>query len=210
MSQALPEPPTLDRRAQILEAAVICFAKRGFHQASMHDISAEAGISVGLIYRYFQNKEAVIAAMAERHKKEISDLLERARQAPSLLESLETLFTAHCCEDSPRVISAFVVDLYAEASRNPQMADLVRDVLHTAMNGVIDVIARSPEVRNDAHNLTPTQMAELIFAAARGMLMFDILQPQEMTAAERRERQLQVVRNLWRLMFKSEDKPAYA
>jgi len=210
MSQTLAEPPTLDRRAQILEAAVICFAKRGFHQASMHDISAEAGISVGLIYRYFQNKEAVIAAMAERHKKEISDLLERARQAPSLLESLETLFTAHCCEDSPKVISAFVVDFYAEASRNPQMADLVRDVLHTAMNGVIEVIARSPEVRNDAHNLTPTQMAELIFAAARGMLMFDILQPQEMTAAERRERQLQVVRNLWRLMFKSEDKPAYA
>ena len=48
----------LDRPAQILDAAVVCFAKRGFHQASMHDISAEAGISVGLIYRYFQNKEA--------------------------------------------------------------------------------------------------------------------------------------------------------
>jgi len=64
MSQALAEPTTLDRRTQILEAAVVCFAKRGFHQASMHDISAEAGISVGLIYRYFQNKEAVIAAMA--------------------------------------------------------------------------------------------------------------------------------------------------
>lgn len=210
MAQALTEPVTLDRRTQILEAAVVCFAKHGFHQASMHDISAEAGISVGLIYRYFQNKEAVIAAMADRHKQEIHGLVERARQAPSLLEALEILFTAHCCEDSPRVISAFVVDLYAEASRNPQMADLVRDVLQTAMNGVIDVIARSPEVKNATHNLTPTQMAELIFAAARGMLMFDILQPQEMTAAERRERQLQVVRNLWRFMFKSEDERAYA
>src|SRR2546423_10154634 len=150
MSQTLSEPTTHDRRTQILEAAVVCFAKHGFHQASMHDISAEAGISVGLIYRYFQNKEAVIAAMADRHKKEINELVERARQAPSLLEALETLFTAHCCEDSPRVISAFVVDLYAEASRNPQMADLVRDVLQTAMAGVIDVIARSPEVKNNA------------------------------------------------------------
>src|SRR3989449_11062239 len=107
----------LDRPTQILDAAVVCFAKRGFHQASMHDISAEAGISVGLIYRYFANKEAVIAAMADRHKKEIHDVLERARQAPSLLESLEILFTAHCCENSPKVQSAFVVDLYAEASR---------------------------------------------------------------------------------------------
>ena len=102
------------------DAAIVCFAKRGFHQASMHDISAEAGISVGLIYRYFENKEAVISAMADQHKAEIQDVLERARQAPSLLESLEILFTAHCCENSPKVQSAFVVDLYAEASRNPR------------------------------------------------------------------------------------------
>src|SRR2546421_7901322 len=137
--------PTLDRRTQILEAAMVCFAKRGFHQASMHDISAEAGISVGLIYRYFANKEAVISAMADRHKKEIGAMLERARQAPTLLESLEILFTAHCCENSPQVQSAFVVDLYAEASRNPEVADLVRDVLNAAMDGVTDLIAKSPE-----------------------------------------------------------------
>src|SRR5207253_2045532 len=71
-SMSLPQSDSgLDRRTQILDAAVVCFAKRGFHQASMHDISAEAGISVGLIYRYFQNKEAVISAMADRHKQEI-------------------------------------------------------------------------------------------------------------------------------------------
>ena len=210
MSQAIAEPATLDRRTQILEAAVVCFAKHGFHQASMHDISAEAGISVGLIYRYFQNKEAVIAAMADRHKKEISDLLERAGQAPTLLESLEILFTAHCAEKEPRVLSAFVVDLYAEASRNPAVADLVRDVLNTAMDGVTKLIARSPEGQHAANGQTPRELAELIFAVARGMLMLDILQPQEMTAAERRARQLGVTRRLWRLLFKPETESAYA
>jgi TetR/AcrR family transcriptional repressor of uid operon len=203
--------PSPDRRTQILEAAMVCFAKRGFHQASMHDISAEAGISVGLIYRYFENKEAVIEAMADRHKKEIQGVLERARQAPSLLESLEILFTAHCCENSPKVQSAFVVDLYAEASRNPQVADLVRDVLQTAMDGVTDLIARSPEAKNGStHGLEPHELSELIFAVARGMLMRDVLQPQEMTAAERRARQLEVTRRLWRLLFKTESEPAYA
>jgi TetR/AcrR family transcriptional repressor of uid operon len=201
---------TLDRRTQILDAALVCFAKRGFHQASMHDISAEAGISVGLIYRYFENKDAVISAMADRHKKEISEVLERARQAPSLLESLEILFTAHCCEDAPQVVSAFVVDLYAEASRNPHVADLVRDVLQTAMDGVTDLIARSPEAESATHGLEPYELAELIFAVSRGMLMRDVLQPQEMTAAERRTRQLEVTRRLWRLLFKKEGEPAYA
>ena len=209
MSQAQIDS-TLDRHTQILDAALVCFAKRGFHQASMHDISAEAGISVGLIYRYFENKDAVISAMADRHKKEIHEVLERAQQAPTLLESLEILFTAHCCEDAPQVVSAFVVDLYAEASRNQRVAELVRDVLQTAMDGVTDLIARSPEAESAAHGLKPHEQAELIFAVSRGMLMRDVLQPQEMTAAERRTRQLEVTRRLWSLLFKSENVPAYA
>src|SRR5881392_4197913 len=202
--------PSLDRRTQILDAALVCFAKRGFHQASMHDISAEAGISVGLIYRYFENKDAVISAMADRHKQEIHEVLERAHQAPTLLESLEILFTAHCCENEPRVVSAFVVDLYAEASRNPHIADLVRDVLQTAMNGVRDLIARAPDVQNTGNKLTPADLAELIFAVARGMLMLDVLRPHEMTATDRRTRQLEVTRRLWGLLFKPQGELAYA
>ena len=209
----MPQPQTdsiPDRRSQILDAALICFAKRGFHQTSMHDISAEAGISVGLIYRYFENKEAVISAMADRHKKEISEVLYRAKQAPTLLESLEILFTAHCCEEATRVVSAFVVDLYAEASRNPRVADLVRDVLQTAMDGVTELISRAPEAKTATRGLSPTEMAELIFAVARGMLMLDVLRPQEMTAKERRERQLHVTRRLWSLLFSPEGEFAYA
>ena len=207
MSSVLKEN-SQDRRSQILDAAIICFAKRGFHPTSMHDISAEAGISVGLIYRYFENKEAVIATMAERHKNQIQDLLQQAAQAPSLLESLEILFTAHCCEE-PKLQSAFVVDLYAEAARNPKVAALVLDVVDTAMSGVTDLIARSPEGQAST-GLTPNELSELIFAVARGMLMRDVLQPSEMTAAERRERQLQVARRLWRILFKMETEPAYA
>lgn len=197
--------PSLDRRAQILDAAIGCFVKRGFHQTSMHDISAEAGISVGLIYRYFENKEAVIAAMADRHKRHIQELLEQAQGAPTLLEALEILFTAHCCEESPNVQSTFVIDLYAQASRNPQIADIVRDVLGTSMDGLTSLIAQSAEAKTPAaHGLKPDELSELIFAVARGMLMFDILQPQEVTAAERRTRQLEVTRRLWRLLFKTE------
>jgi hypothetical protein len=72
------------------------------------------------------------------------------------------------------------------------------------MAGVTDLIARSPEAKqNGAHGLKPNELSELIFAVARGMLMFDVLQPVEMTAAERRARQLEVTRRLWRLLFNS-------
>src|SRR5262249_17856082 len=199
-----------DRPSQILDAAVICFAKRGFHQTSMHDISAEPGIRDGLIYRYLKKKEGFIPAMADRHKREISEVLQRAKRASTLLESLEILFTAHCCEEETRVVSAFVVDLYAEASRNPRVADLVRDVLQTAMAGVTELISRAPEAQSTTRGLPPIELPELILPVARGMLMLDVLRPQEMTAKERRERQLQVTRRLWRLLFKPEAELAYA
>jgi TetR/AcrR family transcriptional regulator, repressor for uid operon len=203
----LDSPP--DRREQILRAAMICFAKRGFHQASMHDISAEAGISVGLIYRYFENKDAVISAMADEHKREIHEVLERARLAPTLVEAFEIIFTWDCSENSPQVLSAFVVDLFAEAGRNPRVADLVRDVARIAMEGVTDLIARSPEAAHLPYDLQPRDIAEMIFAVNDGMLMRDVLTPNR-TGAERRERQIQFARNLWRLLFSTKPEPALA
>jgi AcrR family transcriptional regulator len=202
--------PAPDRREQILNAAMICFARRGFHQTSMHHISGEAGISVGLIYRYFENKDAVISAMADNHKSEIQQVLERARGAETLLAALEILFTAHCCENEPQVTAAFVVDLFAEASRNPRVAELVRDVTKTVMDGVTDLIARATESKNATHDLTPRQLTELIFAVSDGMLMREVLNVSTATDSERRERQLEVARRLWRLLFKSESAPVYA
>jgi len=145
--------------------------------------------------------------MADRHKGEIQGILERARQASGLLESLEVLFTAHCGEAEPQVVSAFVVDLFAEAGRNPHVAELVRDVCETSMNGVTDLIAQSPEAKTT--NLTPREMAELVFAVNDGMLMRNVLKI-GLNHQERREQQLKVARNLWRLLFKKQSEPAYA
>ena len=87
------------------------------------------------------------------------------------------------------------------------MAELVRDVCQTSMDGVTDLIARSPEGK--ASDLTPREMAELIFAVNDGMLLRGVLRIGR-TAAESREHQLEVVRNLWRIMFKTEGERAYA
>jgi TetR/AcrR family transcriptional repressor of uid operon len=199
----------VDRREQIMHAAMACFAKQGFHQATMHDISAEAGISVGLIYRYFANKDAVISAMAEEHKAEVHQWLERARQAPTLLEAIEILFTSYCCENTPQVVSAFVVDLFAEASRHPRLADLVRDVSQTATDGLTDLIARSPELRHAEHDMNPRELAELLFALNDGMLMRHVLTANP-EPVEIRQRQLQIARRLWRVLFTPTAEPALA
>ena len=54
-----------DRREQIMEAALRVFAKKGFAEASNRDIAREAGITPGLIYHYFESKEALLKAILE-------------------------------------------------------------------------------------------------------------------------------------------------
>jgi AcrR family transcriptional regulator len=52
------------RRGEIVAAARRCFSRDGFHQTSMPDIAAEAGLSVGAPYRYFASKEELILEIA--------------------------------------------------------------------------------------------------------------------------------------------------
>ncbi|MGW5371115.1 TetR/AcrR family transcriptional regulator [Streptomyces sp. NPDC004009] len=52
------------KRAEIMAAARRCFSRDGFHQTSMPDIAAEAGLSLGAPYRYFESKHEIILAIA--------------------------------------------------------------------------------------------------------------------------------------------------
>jgi AcrR family transcriptional regulator len=52
------------RRRQILDAALVCFSRRGFHQTSMQAIFEESGLSPGAVYRYFKGKEQIVEAIA--------------------------------------------------------------------------------------------------------------------------------------------------
>ncbi|STG54749.1 transcriptional repressor [Escherichia coli] len=51
------------RQDEIINAARRCFRRCGFHAASMSQIASEAQLSVGQIYRYFANKDAIIEEM---------------------------------------------------------------------------------------------------------------------------------------------------
>src|SRR5437870_11381662 len=53
------------RRAQILAAAMACFARQGYHATSMDDVVRESGLSVGAIYSYFPSKEDLFLALSD-------------------------------------------------------------------------------------------------------------------------------------------------
>jgi TetR/AcrR family fatty acid metabolism transcriptional regulator len=57
---ASAKAPPVDRRRQILDAAVRVFARQGFHACRVSDIAREAGVAYGLVYHYFNSKEQVL------------------------------------------------------------------------------------------------------------------------------------------------------
>lgn len=67
---------TEEQQAQILEAGIEAFAAHGLHGASMAAIAREAQISVGVLYKYYANKEAFFQACLRRSLSALEQVLQ--------------------------------------------------------------------------------------------------------------------------------------
>ncbi|MFD4527685.1 TetR/AcrR family transcriptional regulator [Streptomyces sp. NPDC058470] len=89
---AAPERPS--RRDQLALIAAGMFAQQGFHNVSVNDIAAAAGISGPAIYRHFKNKQAILAHLVCGGLAQAADIVERhlgdttAREGVSPAEGL--------------------------------------------------------------------------------------------------------------------------
>lgn len=92
-----------DRIDSILGAAKDAFAERGFEGASIADIARAAGISDGLVYRYFQNKRDLLNhVLTVFYERTMVDLEAIAAREASFEERLHGLIHRH--------FEAFVAD----------------------------------------------------------------------------------------------------
>ena len=64
--RATTEFEKTQRREKLLDAAIEIFFQKGFHATRLEDIAKQAGLSKGILYLYFQNKEAIFLALIER------------------------------------------------------------------------------------------------------------------------------------------------
>src|SRR5580658_8525446 len=112
------------RRQQILDAALRCFSRDGFHNTTTADIVRESGVSQGTLYLYFATKDDIIAALADdRHQSEaLLTALAQREQDP--IRGLLSLIELHGSKltDPGRLDGRRVgVQGWAEALRNPSI-----------------------------------------------------------------------------------------
>jgi AcrR family transcriptional regulator len=60
MTQVKRDLRAEQRQRQIIDAAIDVFSKKGFSEATTHEIAKEAGVAVGTIYKYFNNKRDLL------------------------------------------------------------------------------------------------------------------------------------------------------
>lgn len=118
------------QRARILEAARKCFSEGGFHGTGMSAIAREAGMSQGLIYRYFANKAAIIQAITQEQRQERREAIAGIPTCSDLVDALLDKIDAWR-EDGTRAgcdggfDAAMFLEVSAEAIRDADIAAVV-------------------------------------------------------------------------------------
>lgn len=115
------------RRSQILAAAKKSFRLHGLQMTTVDAIAAEAGVSVGLLYRYFRSKPDLIEAIVVEDVEVQLEQVELALQDHSVRQGdLTQLMTVRLAETSgERERLALMFEIAAEICRNPKLRDFI-------------------------------------------------------------------------------------
>jgi AcrR family transcriptional regulator len=109
----------------LLDATARVLTREGYDRASTNRIAATAGVSVGSLYQYFPNKEALVAALVARHNQEMLDLLREAlKEVASLDLATAIAKLVRAAVDAHRVDPALHRVLDEQVPRMGQLAKI--------------------------------------------------------------------------------------
>jgi AcrR family transcriptional regulator len=160
------------QRERILDAALTCFAREGFHAATMQDIVAESGLSPGAIYGYFKGKTDVVMAIAsERHAME-RQRMQQALAAADLDTSLVRLvegFVLGLRDPLEKTWRRLAVQLWAESLSNPRLKREALAGVGQAVEILSPMIHKAQREGRWPRHLDPESAARVMVAVLQGI-----------------------------------------
>jgi len=132
-----------DRPAEILDAALDCFAERGFAATRMDDVAARAAVTKGTVYLYFKTKEELFKALVRSKLLPDIERLEATASADIpvavLLERLLGIWVEHVFPSRASVLPKLMI---AEAGNFPELARFYLDELVKRARGLLRSLLR--------------------------------------------------------------------
>lgn len=166
------------RRQQIVDAARATFSRQGFRTTTMHDVIAEAGLSVGAVYRYFKSKEELIAAIVDQVVGEIGarvGSLTSARPCRPIDEFLTEVLRSIERELGPDGTFRVALQVWAESLHNADLRDLV-NVLFSRLRGqFLDYARGLQEEGRLPADADTAGLASVLLAIAQGYALQRVL-----------------------------------
>ncbi len=158
--------PTQDRAREtveaILEAAVELFSSRGYARTSTNHIARRAGVSVGSLYQYFPNKDAVLTALLARHLTAVESAINASipllrdpavRLRDGVRRLLELLRDVH--EADPRLSRA----IEQQAGQMPVVPEGLAGYKRNHVATLAEILSTRPDVRPGNHALMAVLLA---------------------------------------------------
>ncbi|QIB34097.1 TetR/AcrR family transcriptional regulator [Ancylobacter pratisalsi] len=177
ISKAGAHPARPEPRRRVLDAAIACFIRNGFHGTSMQEICKAAEMSPGALYRYFPSKDAMIIAIVEEERAARSSLLACLDSAPSFVAGLTAMGEALFSGAMPMVCVELAPEISAEAARNPALKAKF-DEVEAEMNGAIRAALVAAQARGEADPSLDADAALLMInAIGDGLLLRNRLNP---------------------------------
>src|SRR3990170_3025334 len=170
------------RKSEILDAAMSCFRRRGFHQTTMQDIYRETGLSPGAVYRYFRSKEDIVNASIDRYTAELPRLTETARSlAPSPGQAVEMLgrymfarFQAQDFEEEARLD----VETWPELLRDERLLAAIRRQFTTLRASLVEMFRQAQAEGHLPEGTAPEHLFSLVTAVYQGLRLNKLLEPE--------------------------------
>ncbi len=165
------------RRLHILDAALTCFIKHGFHQTSMRDIATAAGVSLGNLYNHFSGKEALIIEIAALEATELQPLIEGLRTEPDAIAALDIFvrrYLANCMQQETVVLT---IEVMAEAVRNPSVAQHFADNRQHLAAALAHVLQRAADKGSAPGVWQAVEAAEAVLDIIEGAAFRAVLLP---------------------------------
>ena len=154
-------------RRDLMNTAIDCFARHGYHATSIDRIAKAAGLTKGAIYYHFKDKEellleAVKTRVSQFEHRVDSDILP-VRDPPAALRRVTAVCYDHATKSNHR---RFIVTLMVEAlDTNVRLSAQFREMMHrfrAFLRNIIEVGQREGTFRTDVNSGT----AAAVYAAA--------------------------------------------
>lgn len=162
------------RRQQILDAALRCFSRDGFHNTTTADIVRESGVSQGTLYLYFATKEDIVAALADdRHQGE-AFLNALAQSEPDPVDGLRLMMELYgkLLTDPHRVDARRVgIQGWAEALRNERVRASTVEGLDMVRRAIVRLVERGQGSGKIRPEVEPDAVARCLIAVFQGLML---------------------------------------